>query len=65
MHMICATKNCQLLYRLIRISSPKLNYIIVAGAIVLYVVVYLSVIPTTSRDALSVLCNVSLSTNIS
>ena len=45
-------------HRLIRLSSPNLNYIIGAGAIVLYADVILHVIPTTSPDVTTVICNV-------
>ncbi len=47
------------LLRLIRLSSPNLNYIIGGGAILLYGAVYLTVIPTTDRDIISATCNVS------
>ena len=46
------------LHRLIRLSSPNLNYIIGAGAMVLFADVILHVIPTTSPDVAVVLCNV-------
>jgi len=45
-------------HRLIRLSSPNLNYIIGAGAIVLYADVILHVIPTMSPDVTTVICNV-------
>ena len=45
-------------YRLIRLSSPKLNYLIGIGAIVLYVNVYLFVIPTETQAAALAVCNV-------
>ena len=47
-------------HRLIRLSSPKLNYIIGAGAIILYADVIFHVIPTTSPDVTVVLCNVCI-----
>lgn len=51
---------CDLSYsRLIRLSSPNLNYIIGLGAIVLYLNVITLVIPTTNPDFAAVLCNVS------
>ena len=46
--------------RLIRLSSPNLNYIIGLGAIVLYLNVITFVIPTTNKDVAAVLCNVRL-----
>lgn len=45
-------------FRLIRLTSPNLNYIIVAGAILLYIDVLLTVVPTEDKDAITVLCNV-------
>ena len=51
--------------RLIRLSSPNLNYIIGLGVLVLYVDVYLSIVPTTDRDVVSALCNVSVCDTIS
>lgn len=44
-----------------KLSSPNLNYLIGAGAIVLYINIYTSVIPTTS---ISSLCNVSTYTKL-
>ena len=46
-------------YRLIRMSSPNLNYIIGMGAIVLYFNVIVLVIPTTKEKVALFLCNVS------
>ena len=51
MHFLCR--------RLIRLSSSNLNHIIVLGAIILYLNVISFVIPSTSPDYVSVLCNVS------
>lgn len=47
--------------RLIRLSSPKLNYIIIVGAILFYVSAISFVIPSTDPDAVVVFCNVSIS----
>ena len=44
--------------RLIRLTSPNLNYLIGAGAIVLYVGVCFYVIPTTSQIVATLFCNV-------
>ena len=46
--------------RLIRLSSPNLNYIIGLGAIILYLNVITLVIPTTNTDFAAVLCNISI-----
>ena len=45
--------------RLIRLTSPNLNYLIGVGAIILYLDISLSVIPITDVKAVTVLCNVS------
>ena len=45
--------------RLIRMSSPNLNYLIGGGAIILYMDIYFFIIPTTDQQALTVLCNVT------
>ena len=45
-------------FRLIRLSSPNLNYIIGLGAVVLYLNVIILVIPTKEEDIAAVLCNV-------
>ncbi|CAI8049960.1 Gamma-aminobutyric acid type B receptor subunit 2, partial [Geodia barretti] len=43
--------------KLIRLSSPNLNYLIGLGAIVLYLNVIVLVIPTTNPEFAAVLCN--------
>ena len=45
--------------RLIRLTSPKLNYFIGIGAIILYIDISLSVAPTTDPKIVTILCNVS------
>jgi len=45
--------------RLIRLTSPNLIYIIGAGAVLLYLDMCLTVVPTTDPDVVKVLCNVS------
>ena len=45
--------------RLMKLSSPNLNYLIGTGAVVLYINMYLFIIPTKDTTAVSVLCNVS------
>lgn len=44
-------------YRLIRLTSPNLNYIIGAGAIIIYLVVFLTVIPVANQMLATILCN--------
>ena len=46
-------------FRLIKLSSPNLNYLIGAGAIILYVDIYLLVVPTTDQPTVQVLCSVT------
>ena len=43
--------------RLVRLTSPKLNLLIGVGAIILYIDVYFTVVPTTNRDVVTFLCN--------
>ena len=45
--------------RLIRLSSPNLNYLIGVGAIVLYTDVIFAVIPTTNPDVVAVICTLT------
>ena len=47
-------------HRLIRLTSPNLNYITVTGALVFYASVYFVVHPEVSEDAVTVFCNVSI-----
>ena len=47
-------------HRLIRLTSPNLNYITVTGALVFYASVYFVVHPAVSEDAVTVFCNVSI-----
>ena len=47
------------LFRLIKLSSPKLNYIIGIGAIILYLAGIVAVIPSTDPDAVAVFCNLT------
>ena len=46
-------------YRLIRLSSPNLNYLIGVGAIILYMNTYFFIIPTTNPKAVVALCNLT------
>jgi len=50
--------------RLIRLSSPNLNYLIGGGAIILYIDIYFFIIPTTDPSAVVILCNVRFDTAI-
>ncbi len=46
-------------FRLIKLASPKLNYLIGIGAIILYVTTIFLVGPTTSPGVVTVLCNLT------
>lgn len=48
-----------IIHRLIKLTSPNLNYLILAGAIVLYVDIYFFVIPSTDQLKVTINCNVS------
>jgi len=50
-----------LICRVVRLSSPKLNYLIIAGALILYITLYLVVYPNNGSNpfAFEVICNVS------
>ena len=50
---------CSLPSRLIRLSSPNLNYLIGGGAIILYVNTSFFVIPTTDPQVVVALCNLT------
>ena len=43
--------------RLIRLTSPNLNYLIGFGAIILYLVVFFTVIPAPTQTPVVFLCN--------
>ena len=45
--------------RLIRLSSPKLNYLIGAGAIILYADTYFTVFPTTDPMIVATFCTLT------
>ena len=52
---------CEFLhFRLIRLTSPNLNYMIESGAILLYVAIVLTVLPATTSNAAGVLCNLTV-----
>lgn len=51
---------CPLSYRLTHLSSSKLDYLIVGGAIILYIHIYFRLIPTTDPKVVVILCNVSI-----
>ena len=50
---------CSPPYRLIRMSSPNLNYLMTGGAIVLYMDIYFFIIPTTNQQVVTALCNLT------
>ena len=46
-------------YRLIRLSSPNLNYLIGIGAIILYMNTSFFIVPTFNQHTVTVLCNIT------
>ena len=56
---VCVPMMTSPLCRLIRLSSPTLNYFIVGGALVMYASVLFYVSPTYTMEATSAFCNVS------
>ena len=49
-------------HRLIKISSPKLNYFIIAGAMLMYASIYFYLLPVTRIAVVQARCIVSLIT---
>ena len=47
--------------RIVKLSSPKLNYFIIAGAVFMYCSVYIHLIPSTDEVVNQVRCVVSAS----
>lgn len=47
------------MYRLIRLTSPRLNYLIIIGAILMYISIIIYSIPATTQLTATVFCNVS------
>ena len=52
------------MYRIVKLTSPKLNYVIVAGALWIYINLYFAVFPNIEDHpfAYEVLCNVRILT---
>ena len=51
---------CMFQYRLVRLTSPNLNYFIIAGAVIFYSSVYtFFYVPQTSLEVVAIVCNVS------
>ena len=46
-------------YRLIKLSSPKLNYIITVGAVLMYTAIYFYFLPVINKNAVKARCIVS------
>lgn len=54
--------NCHLtcsFFRIVRLTSPNLNYLIVIGAILTYCTIFVYLIPTTNPDVYKIRCYVS------
>ena len=45
--------------RLVRLSSSSLNYVIIAGALIMYISIILYILPVVDQMATTILCNVS------
>ena len=45
--------------RVVRLTSPNLNYLVIAGAILLYVSIFFWVTPAGNKGIATTLCNVS------
>ncbi len=54
----CPDEYCHC-FRLIRLTSPNLSYLIGVGTVLLYLDVCLVVMPGKDKDTVTVLCNVS------
>ena len=46
--------------RLVRLSSSSLNYVIIAGALIMYISIILYILPVVNQMATTILCNVSV-----
>lgn len=46
-------------HRVIRLTSPTLNYIIIVGSVLMYISVIFEVLPTTQEEVFHFLCIVS------
>lgn len=46
--------------RVVRLTSPNLNYLIIAGALLLYASVVFIVTPTLEEETATIYCNVSV-----
>jgi len=46
--------------RVVRLTSPNLNYLIIAGALLLYASVVFLVTPTLEEETATIYCNVSV-----
>lgn len=61
MHLdIFSFKLLTFFHRLLKLSSPNLNYLIGAGAIIIYIDIYFFIVPATDPNTISILCNVRL-----
>jgi len=52
------------IFRLIRLSSTNLNYLIGTGAVLLYIDAYLLVVPSPNSSVTTYICNVRLLTEL-
>ena len=47
-------------YRLVKLSSPNLNYFIIIGAVLMYVSIFFYILPVTDKDVVLASCIVSI-----
>ena len=56
LHPVLFTLNC----RVIRLTSPKLNYLVIIGSVLMYLSVFIELLPTTQEAVYHSLCAVSI-----
>ena len=49
---------------IVRLTSPKLNYLIIAGSLLMYLSVYVQLLYTTNKAAIHAQCIVSTYTSL-
>ena len=54
---------CLCIYRLVKLSSPNLNYFIIIGAVLMYISIFFYILPVTNTDVVLASCIVRLSVN--
>lgn len=57
-HLCCTLSSYH--YRIVRLTSPNLNYVIITGALLLYASVILYIFPSTNEFLVTLFCQVRL-----